>query len=38
MAGNEVKPFKFNEEQYDITKPIYAGILESLGVKDANAL
>ena len=36
MAGNEVKPFKFNEEQYDITKPIYAGILESLGVKDAN--
>ncbi len=37
MAENEVKPFNFNEEQYEITRPVYRGILESLGVKNPDA-
>ena len=38
MAGNEVKPFQFNEEHYDITGPVYRGILESLGVENPDAV
>lgn len=37
MADNEVKPFKFNEEQYEITRTVYRGILESLGVENPDA-
>lgn len=38
MAGNEVKPFQFNQEHYDITGPVYRGILESLGVENPDTV